>query len=448
MSLITIFTIFAAIYLALLFWLNHNNEVAENDQQFSIAGRDVSRYATAASLASSVRDASGIVVWLTFSVLYGLYALIIALGLISGWLLLSFSAKKIHMLSREKGYVTLSDYLQGEIGKHTALMVSWLTIGTAFFLAAAQLNITGEIVSLIYGIPLVLSIIIVTLIVFSYLLFGGYGSVIKTDYLQWVLIILSLIFIIPTLSGSLDTSINLSGMAPLDHGLLWGVAIIAFLSIYPAPDAWQRIFSAKSAEDAKRGLQLGAPFFLAIIFLLVTVGMQMGALFGGLPEGNALYAFFSSESVPNLVLALLAIFVVTSMMSTLDTQAFLFAQTVSRNLLPNKNQQKTTRIILSLLFIVLAVIAFSILDIITFLFSAVGIISIAAPVLLFYNLNPAQAKQNDIILATTLLLGLIVFVYLFTTGALESIVMNLIAPAVSSVTLMAGLLFSKIIPRK
>lgn len=440
MTLQILFSVFALLYIGILFWLNRSRSTDARDEQFTIAGRNVGKYMTAASLSSGVRDASGIVVWLTFSILYGFNALVIATGMFLAWYLLSHSARAVHSIAKEKGYVTLSDYVRGEIGVYSSVVLSLLTIGTAFFLAAVQLNISGEIISRIYDIPLTLSILAVTVIVFAYLFLGGYGSVVKTDYIQWVLMILSLVVIGGLLLFSTGAqNISLGGVTNPDWVLLWGIAGIAFLSVYAAPDAWQRIFSARSGEDARQGFVGGIFFFLAITVLLVFTGILTGNVFGGLPEGSPLFSLFETGAAATLIAALFGVFIVTAMMSTLDTQAFLLAQTISKNFFPEIEQKKLIRWILFVLLILLALLAFTILDVIAFLFSAVGIISIAAPALAFYNLKLVKkSAHTDYLLTASMVAGAGVFVYLFAFGHLSQILMNLVPAAVALGVLALG----------
>lgn len=431
-------SILVGLYFLGLLYITYTASKQEAVSDFAIGSRGVGLWGTVASVTSGFRDGAGIVVWITLSILFGLqtmwlfFAMLVALGL------LALIAKKVRTEAGERGFVTLGDLLKHHFGHRTAAISSVIIAITAFLYAASQLNIAGNIFSLFFNTSLVAGIAFVVAIVGLYLFIGGYKTVIKTDIFQWL--VLMVIILVPFMLRDVSvTSMSFSGIAPTDWQLLFGIVTISILVVVSSADVWQRIFSAKTPQVAQNALVVTIPVFFLISLGLVLFGLASGVLLGGLPEGNPFFALFALENISSLVLSFIGVFVLASVMSTLDTQSFLFSQTLSRNLFKNRDERstiRTTRIVLVVLLTALAFIASTIEDIVQFLFSAVTLGTVLAPLLLFYatGLMRSTAK-TDIGTAFVLSISMAVYVIMFAIGAFENLLLTLLPALVSLVLL-------------
>jgi len=427
--------ILISLYFLVLFVITYLAGKKETFDDFSIGSRNIGLWQTVASLSSGFRDGAGVVVWGSFSILFGLYTMWLFVALAFALLLLSLTAKFIRKKSEEVGAVTLSDYLERVIGPKTSSVATVIILMTAFLYAASQLNIAGTIFSSLLNISPMTGILISMIVVAMYLIVGGYKTVIRTDMFQWLIILVIIIMPFLIRKGSI-TELPFFGTVPLDVPTILAVSLISFFAVYSYADVWQRIFSAKDAATAKRGLLFTIPVYFFISSGLVFLGMTIGTLVGKTNLNTPFLALFSLQTISPILLALLGVFILASMMSTFDTQVFVFAQTVSRNLVKRTSSGKKdvwiTRLILLVTLAVLALIASTVENIIRFLFSAVTVISVLAPVLFFHAVKLFDRdKKTDVYISIILVVSTMVYGYMFFAGLFGNFLF-LIVPTVVS----------------
>lgn len=435
---ITLFLIYFVLLLLIAF--THRRVTGA---EFAIANRDVSSIGIVAALAASFRDGAGIAVWIALAIGFGWGSLWLVAGMALALVSLSVLSIQVSSIAREKNWTTPTDWMRDTIGPRTAFMASVVIAGTAILYAAAQIYVAGNILSAYTGLSTNISLIAVAAVTGLYTTLGGYKAVTTTDKLQWLLIlaILALPFLLakgPSLPAA--TSWNSPG-----GEMAFGFAAISFLVVFSSGDVWQRIFSAKSGTVARKGLLLTIPVYVAISVGLVVFATSVVPELGADSASNALFEIPKSETISPLLLALFGLFAVASLMSTLDTQTFLFSSTLSEYLSPegeglDAGKNKLIGMALTTGFLLaLVCIALFVGDIVEFLFSAVTLGTILFGVMLAAAIRPnLRSKDTEITIA--ILAGAITYIGLFATGKFSNLLFTTVPSLVTGIILIGALI--------
>lgn len=452
MTLTTYSAILIAIYIGVLAYLTFRTHKSETPEQYAIGDRKVGLWNTIASIAAGQRDGSGIVVWVTLGILFGISTMWAFAGFAAGLLVLAFGARYVRNQAKEINAITISDIFKHAIGPRTAVASSIIIAAVAFLIAAAQVNIAGSIFGLLFNIPTGVGIVVTAIIVGVYLFFGGYQTVIKTDMLQW-LIILTILFIPFLLMNGPVSDLPYSGIMEMDNAMALGLFGIAFLVIFSSADVWQRLFSARTDGIARKSALLAIPVYFIIALGSLALGLVAGTFVEVLDPGNAFFEMFASPTAPVAVLALLGVFVLAASMSTFDTHTFMFAQVVSRSLLARRfvhiERTKLTRIVLILFLVALIGLALTISNILVFVFGAFTLITVLAPLLALYLMKRLPERGNfDTYVIGVLILSVGVYSWLFIFGYFENVAYTVVPAAVAAVLTVLALAFYKVVGRK
>ncbi|MCP4217164.1 MAG: hypothetical protein GY765_21130, partial [bacterium] len=203
-------------------------------------------------------------------------------------------------------------------------------------LAASQLVAWGKFVGAFLGQNYEITVITGAVIVILYSYLGGYLSIVLTDGVQFLLLTVSLLYLLIFFSdktpswqpGDFDF-FNNSG-----YNLLMTVSFT--LAWVISPIIWQRIASARSATASRRGLIMSVIAFSGLYFLVILVGIYLrsypgtGGTFGTvvkhwLPAGGSLLVFLGIAS---------------AIMSTADTAINVGALTLVKDVFQFKGQNK------------------------------------------------------------------------------------------------------------
>jgi len=316
----------------ILLGFKYRNSHKGNIENYLLAGRRISLPAFTATLVSTWYGGIlgigeftylyGILNWVTQALPYYIFATIFAF----------FLAGKIRKLKQ----FTISDILYNSYGKKTG------TVGSIFVLIlvtpAPHLLMVSLLISSIFHIPFIYGLLIAVVFSTSYVMFGGFRSVVKTDMLQFLLMFFGfgiLLFVLIKNYGAFDflqsnlprNHYSITGGQNMQYIFVWGfIALWTFVD----PGFYQRCFSAKSPSTAKYGILL-AVFFWVIFDILTTMsGLYARAL---LSDINPVMAFprLGEMVLPQILRGFFIVGLLATIMSTLDSNTFLSAVTFGRD---------------------------------------------------------------------------------------------------------------------
>lgn len=442
------FSILFFLYCAGIGFLTYRNR-NQTASGYMIAERSVGSFGIMAALAASFRDGAGIAAWIGLGVAFGFGSLWLVLGMALALISLAFLSPLAHRLASEGDWDSPGDMLRTRFGPITSVFGSLTILATALLYAAAQVFVAGELLAAFSGMPSLVALLLVAIITAAYVGIGGYSAVTITDKLQWLLIMAIVLFPFVVIGEARIPNIDTVGSAGLTTSIAF--AGLSYLVILSSGDVWQRIFSARSANASRSGLIMTIPVYILISIALVIFAYSVAPFMAPESLGQAIFLIPQISEIPELARVGFGLFAIAALMSTLDTQTFLFSSTVS-DLIGKKTEPKSTSVrrltFVSMAFIFsLVLIATLIGDLVQFLFSAVTLGTVLAPVFV-YSLVDTSRRHNDIVASTGILIGLVVYIWLFFGGKFSNLLWTTIPAITTGMALITALLFSRIFQPK
>ena len=310
---------------------------------FALGGRSLGFFPSLMTLSGTFVSAVTLMVYTSFVYIYGISAAWIFVGYTLGFLFFIPFALKLYRLSLEHNFFTLTDYFVFRYGRRTA---KWV-IGVIFIwyvgLLSTQLLVGSNLLNEMGGIPVSWAKLGMLVTVLVYLLVGGFGSVVKTDIFQFLVIFLVLILVTMTLNRGGDVPPEMYN--PFNAG---PVNIIAFLLLgiltpFATQDYWQKVFSMKSERVVKQSFSVGAAINVLLTVALTYVGLIARSSFpinGSVANEHAemmVLRTFTELVPPEFQIAVLIAFF-AAILSTSDTYLFLLSLNVTNDLFPRKEE--------------------------------------------------------------------------------------------------------------
>ena len=265
----------------------------------------------------------GVASWFTQGFPYYFFAFLFAL----------FFAKKI----RNASLFTIPDKLTQTYGKKAGLFAAVLV----FILVspAPYLLMTANLISLIFGTGLFVSLVIGILLSVSYLFKGGFKSNIYADAIQFFVMfggfILILIFAVLAYGGYGYLKSNL----PASHLQLTGGASPTFLIVWFLIALWtfadpgfhQRCYSAKTGDTAVKGILISIVLWALFDFLTTSTGLYASAAIPDLKRPVLSFPILAQRVLGPGLKGIFYAALFATIMSTLNSFFFLSATTIGRD---------------------------------------------------------------------------------------------------------------------
>lgn len=207
--------------------------------------------------------------------LFKWYALVDPLAVMIGLLIVVCFYK---LYRQDKG-TTISDLLSSN-DKRLKILIGFITSMTFIFIVSSNFVALSKLLAPYFPKinPLLITFVVSSL-VFSYVFFGGFDSVTRTDIMQYILIvaflIIPILFFIGTNYDYLSASVITHQFAPmpLDYIILFSMPIL-FIPL--SQDINLRIKSAKNQKNGKIGLIMGGFFYFSIFICAAFIGIYLG----------------------------------------------------------------------------------------------------------------------------------------------------------------------------
>jgi len=267
----------------------------------------------------------GISNWLVFGVPYYLWA--------------GVFAAKLAAKARRTPFVSISDHLYETYGRPAGIVgTSLIFIMT---LPAAYVLMIGVIFKLFFGWPLWVGVAGGALLSVVYIHLGGFRSVIRTDILQFVVMFGSFALILPFCLFKFGGLGFLTDTVPASHFTWHGGNSVQYILVWYViatatliePAFYQRCYAAKSETVARRGIWMSIICWCFFDFLTTSIGLYARALLPGLDDPVAAFPILGAEMLPPVIAGLFFVGMFTTIISTVDSYAFLAAIALGRDLI-------------------------------------------------------------------------------------------------------------------
>jgi SSS family solute:Na+ symporter len=301
--------------LAIGFWGRRRSGLEE----FHLAGRSLKHIVLTGTFCASIIGASATM---------GMAGLGFTKNLPGAWWMLSgtigllvlatFFAEK----ARTTGCSTLPELVGSFYGKDVRTAASVLIVLSWVGVIAVQIVASGKVLSAVFGGSETLIMIACTAVFVLYTAQGGQKSVVRTDLMQFVIIILGLGLLFSRGLEAAGPS-AIAGLSFPTSAEMGAVDVISMLLVVGSaylvgPDMYSRLLSAKSPKAAKRSAMTSALIIVPVAFLITSLGIFARNLYPTIAPEQAMPVLMTSLLTPE-AMGLVAAALLAAFMSSADT---------------------------------------------------------------------------------------------------------------------------------
>lgn len=204
--------------------------------------------------------------------------------------------------------ITFCDFFRIRYGRPAELLSALLIIPSYFSWIAAQLLAMGIVLKVVLGWSLTECILLSSIVVILYTIWGGMWSISITDFIQTIMIIVGLLVVAMVLYFKVGGFSPLINAAPKDFFRAYpqftfkdsveyfAAWITIGLGSIPQQDVFQRVMSAKSADVSVKATLLSSLMYLTIALLPLFIGLCGHHLYPELGKSDP------QMIIPNMVL--------------------------------------------------------------------------------------------------------------------------------------------------
>jgi SSS family solute:Na+ symporter len=261
-----------------------------------------------------------------------------------------FFARKV----RGAALYTLPELVGKQYGGVVGLAASILIVIAWTGVVAGQIVAAGKVLSILGMGSVTVWMLIFSLVVILYSVLGGQFSIIRTDFIQAVILFLG-IFLASGLA--LSSAGGLDGLKaslpsgyfsfPVSPVFSWKM-LLSFLILVGAtyvvgPDMYTRLFCAKDEGTARRSTFLTAALFIPLAFAVVFVGMSAKILYPQIPSEQAFPQVISgvlSPALSGLILAALIAALMSTAATCLLSQSVILTEDVFKRFRPSIDERR------------------------------------------------------------------------------------------------------------
>ncbi|MFH1017282.1 MAG: sodium:solute symporter family protein [Pseudomonadota bacterium] len=304
-----------------------------NALEFLLAGRTLTLPVFVMTLVSSWYG--GILGVGEFSYLYGF-----SNWIIQGFPYYFFAALFAFILAekvRRTDLLTIPDKLEDAYGRKTAVLGSFLTF--LLMVPAPYVLMLAVLLQLLTGWALSTCLIVGTVASTIYLFSGGFRSDVNTDIFEFFFMFLGFGLILPFAYFKFGGIEFIKSHVPPAH-MTWNggnstqfVLIWFFIALWTFvdPTFHQRCYAAKSGRTARWGILVSILFWFVFDAMTTFAGLYARAALPNLTQPMMSYPLLAEQTLPSVAKGFFYIGMLATIMSTFNTQAFVSATTLGRD---------------------------------------------------------------------------------------------------------------------
>jgi len=342
-----------------LLGLYRNKKSPQNSNNYILNGRKLSLPGFVATLVTTWYGGIlgigentynyGIQTWFIFAFPYYIFAILFAM----------FIAPRI----RQKEMLSIPDHFSSKYGRGSGI-VSGIFI---LFLAspAPYILSIGILLEYLTGLSFLWSLLLAAILSLVYLWRGGFGAVVRTDVLQFILMFGGFILLVSFAWYKIGSPLEVFATLPKDHLSITGGKSISYILVwffialwtFIDPGFYQRCAASKSPRIAKKGIMISVIFWFIFDALTLTSGLYARA---AIDTNHGLFAFpaIGEHLLPPIFYGLFIVGILATIMSTIDSLGFISAFTFGKDIIgKTKIKQFSTVQLTKMGLIVMAAIA-------------------------------------------------------------------------------------------
>ena len=313
-------------------------------EDFHLAGRSIKLVLLTGTFCATIIGASATL---------GMAGLGFSKGLPGAWWMLSGTAGLLVLATffaekvRATGCYTLPELVGSFYGEKARFVASALIVISWVGVIAVQIVACGKVLVAVFGGNETLFMAACTAVFVLYTAHGGQSSVIRTDLVQLMIILVGMIVLFskalevagPGLifSQSFPTSADMGGWNVLSMLLVVGSAYLV------GPDMYSRLLSAHTPREAKISAAIAAVILIPLAFLITSLGIFARSLFPGASPEQAIPVLLTgllSPAMEGLVAAALLAAFMSSADTSLMTATSILTLDIYRKARPATSEEK------------------------------------------------------------------------------------------------------------
>ncbi len=265
----------------------------------------------------------GVMSWFTQGLPYYIFAFLFAI----------FFAKKI----RTASLFTIPDKLGQVYDKKVALTSALIVF--VLVSPAPYLLMTANLISILTGTNIIISLIIGVLLSLAYQFKGGFRSDIYADVIQFFVMFAGFMIVVYISVSDFGGMHFLRSNLPATHLQVTGGASITYIIVWFLIALWtfadpgfhQRCYAAKDGKTAAYGIIISIFFFALFDFLTTATGLYAKAVLPGLKNPVLSYPLYAEKILGSGLKGIFYAAMFATIMSTMNSFYFLSATTISRD---------------------------------------------------------------------------------------------------------------------
>ena len=232
-------------------------------------------YRTGFTIAASKIGGGLLVTYSTLVFAFGYQALWLFVGYVIGYTIFYIFARSLQAEAHAKGYYTMADFFQTRYGKGAGVIVG---IGCAISLTGwifTNLIAGGDLIAVLTKISPVMATTLMAVTMAIYLVSGGFHSVVKTDMLQYIAMMVILVIIVVAM-GNLDTAKAAAATTkPMNTGLILNFLLLGALFPMGSAELWQRAYAARDRKGLFIGISIASVTFIVLGLALSFICLRL-----------------------------------------------------------------------------------------------------------------------------------------------------------------------------
>lgn len=332
------------------FWASRRTH---DEDDFFLGGRSLGPVVAAISYSSSASSAFTLLGISGIAYVMGVGALWIVAGSVIGMLVAWYwIAPRLMRASRERGLVTLTDLLVGDMrsgARRTLVLIVSLVIVVSFsFYVAAQFQGAASTFANTFGLSMPASIVTGATIIMIYTLLGGFWAVSVTDTVQGLLMAFTAVLLpgaalvavggwsgftegLSEVSTASQMSLQAGNAGLAAAGFVLGLLCIG-IGTYGQPHLLVRFMALRDERAMRQARWLTIAWYLLVFLGMCFLGLVGHILFPVTDNPETIFFTLTESLFPPLIGAVLIAAVLSAIMSTADSQLLVAASAIAHDL--------------------------------------------------------------------------------------------------------------------
>lgn len=317
-------------------------------EDFHLAGRGIKLILLTGTFCATIVGASATL---------GMAGLGFSKGLPGAWWMLSGTAGLLVLATFFAGKIratqccTLPELVGSFYGENARIAASILIAVSWVGVIAVQIVASGKVLSAVFGGNEIILMAACTAIFVLYTAHGGQSAVVRTDLVQFLIIIIGMVVLFSKSIAAAGPSLLIDQSFPTSAEMgTWDVLsmlLVVGSAYLVGPDMYSRLFSAYSPKEAKISAAISAIILIPLSFIITSLGIFSHSLHPTAAPEQAIPLLLTSLLSPaaeGLVAAALLAAFMSSADTSLMTATSILTLDLYKKARPDSNEKRLMKI--------------------------------------------------------------------------------------------------------